>query len=122
VRLECESAQGMSLLEWGTSWGLAAGRAELRRAREPEVGRTFGPVSALLLADHGYAPVNPRLDRPPAPSGGPAERVSDGDQHGLPSPETLAALEGYALLRTDVNGWIHLSTDGERMWVEVERR
>jgi hypothetical protein len=33
----------------------------------------------------------------------------------------LKAVEGYTLLRTDRNGWIQISTDGERMWVEAER-
>jgi len=37
----------------------------------------------------------------------------------LPSPETLEAVEGYTLLRTDLNGWIELTTDGEQMWVQV---
>jgi beta-lactamase superfamily II metal-dependent hydrolase len=41
---------------------------------------------------------------------------------GMPSKETLEAVEGYTLLRTDQNGWIELSTDGEQMWVEVEGR
>jgi beta-lactamase superfamily II metal-dependent hydrolase len=45
-----------------------------------------------------------------------------GDRRGLPGPETLAAVEGYTMLKTDKNGWIELSTDGERMWVQVERR
>ncbi len=36
--------------------------------------------------------------------------------------QTLEALEGYQLLRTDLNGWIEVSTDGERLWVEVERK
>ena len=40
----------------------------------------------------------------------------------LPSLETLQVLEGYTLLRTDENGWIELTTDGEQMWVEVERK
>ncbi|RPI32149.1 MAG: hypothetical protein EHM70_09645 [Chloroflexota bacterium] len=35
--------------------------------------------------------------------------------------EILDALQGYNLLRTDLNGWIHVTTDGEMMWVEVER-
>jgi hypothetical protein len=35
--------------------------------------------------------------------------------------ETLEAIQGYPLLRTDRNGWIHITMDGERMWVEVER-
>jgi hypothetical protein len=34
----------------------------------------------------------------------------------------IEALDGYTLLRTDRNGWIHLTTDGEQMWVEVENR
>ena len=40
---------------------------------------------------------------------------------GLPSPETLEAVKGYTLLRTDRICWIELTTDGEEMWVEVER-
>ena len=47
--------------------------------------------------------------------------VSTADKQGLPSPETLEALQGYTVLRTDRNGWIELTTDGEQMWVEVER-
>jgi beta-lactamase superfamily II metal-dependent hydrolase len=48
--------------------------------------------------------------------------VSAGDREGLPSPETLAEVEGYTLLRKDHNGWIQLSTDGEQRWVEVEQQ
>ncbi|HEX7976619.1 MAG TPA: hypothetical protein VF498_19570 [Anaerolineales bacterium] len=39
----------------------------------------------------------------------------------LPDPAVLDALEGYNLLLTDQNGWIHLITDGEKMWVETEK-
>jgi len=48
--------------------------------------------------------------------------VAAGDREGRPSEETLEAVGGYTLLRTDRNGWIELATDGERMWVEVEKR
>ena len=48
--------------------------------------------------------------------------VSAADEEGLPSPETLELLQGYRVLRTDRNGWIELTTDGENMWVEAERR
>lgn len=44
--------------------------------------------------------------------------VASGDREGRPSPETLEAVRGYTRLRTDHNRWIHLSTDGERIWVE----
>jgi len=35
--------------------------------------------------------------------------------------QVLEAFKGRTLLRNDQNGWIRLSTDGERMWVEVKR-
>jgi beta-lactamase superfamily II metal-dependent hydrolase len=44
------------------------------------------------------------------------------DASGLPSQETLDALEGYAPLRTDLNGWVELTTDGKQVWVEVEEK
>ncbi|MFN2159263.1 MAG: ComEC/Rec2 family competence protein [Anaerolineales bacterium] len=82
----------------------------------------FAPVSALLLSQSGYAPLNtpewiefwkPELVM---------LSVEAGDSDGLPDQETLESTKGYNLLRTDMNGWIHLSTDGEFMWVETERR
>jgi beta-lactamase superfamily II metal-dependent hydrolase len=48
--------------------------------------------------------------------------VAAGDRRNLPDVEVMDAVQGYSLLRTDQNGWIELSTDGERMWVEAERR
>lgn len=75
------------------------------------------PVSALLLAESGYGPLNPR---------GWIERlaprlillsVEKGNGDGLPSDETLKNTAGYPLLRTDINGWIEVATDGRRMWV-----
>jgi hypothetical protein len=45
-----------------------------------------------------------------------------GDDDSLPYAETLQAVEDYQLLLTDQNGWIELSTDGERLWVEAEKK
>ena len=82
---------------------------------------TLVPLSVLLLADSGYAPLNspdwiarlsPQLT---------ILSVSAADPNGLPDPETLAAVKDYPLLRTDRSGWIHVTTDGARMWVETER-
>jgi len=39
-----------------------------------------------------------------------------------PGEEILQAIQGYTLLQTDRNGWIELTTDGEQIWLEVERR
>jgi beta-lactamase superfamily II metal-dependent hydrolase len=47
--------------------------------------------------------------------------VSAADENGLPDGEVLKTLKDYALLRTDQNGWIDVSTNGTQMWVNVER-
>jgi competence protein ComEC len=42
---------------------------------------------------------------------------------GLSLPEALeTALEGTQTLRAGQSGWIHLSTDGKRLWVETEKK
>ena len=80
------------------------------------------PLSALMLAESGYFPLNPpqtvwalyprllllsvRLD----------------DPHGRPSLELLQALGGMNLLRTDICGALSIITDGKRMWAHSERR
>ena len=48
--------------------------------------------------------------------------VATGDNEGRPSAETLEAIHGYTMLRTDCDGWIEFGMYGEQMWVEVERR
>jgi hypothetical protein len=44
-----------------------------------------------------------------------------GDRLGFPDAEVLETQQGNGSLRIDRNGWIELTTDGEQMWVEVER-
>ncbi len=39
-----------------------------------------------------------------------------------PSPESLQALRGYTVLRTNQNGWVEVTTDGKQMWVNVEKK
>jgi len=75
-----------------------------------------------LLGDSGYAPSNPPEWIDKLQPRVVLLSVSAADKEGLPSPETLELLQGYTVLRTDRNGWIELSTDGEQMWVNVERK
>ncbi|MGA7195225.1 MAG: ComEC/Rec2 family competence protein [Anaerolineales bacterium] len=84
-------------------------------------GKTVGPVTVLLLSQSGYAPLtppewiqnlNPRLV---------VLSVAAGDQSGLPDQDTLDALNGYSLLRTDRNGWIEVTTDGQQMWTVTQK-
>ncbi len=77
------------------------------------------PLTALLLADGGYAPLNP-------PDWVASLRprllllsVRAADPHGRPSLELLQALRGFPLLRTDRCGCITLTTDGSRLWVQT---
>jgi competence protein ComEC len=82
----------------------------------------LAPLSALLLGDSGYAPLNPPELIAHLQPQVVLLSVVAGNNQGLPSSETLQAVQGYNLLRTDRNGWIELTTDGDQMWVEVERR
>jgi competence protein ComEC len=88
---------------------------------ELEYGNAIGPVDVLLLADSGFFAttnvdwvqnLSPQLT---------VLSVAAGDPDGLPSPDTLEAVGGYTLLRTDRSGWIKVSTDGTTMRVEAER-
>jgi len=88
---------------------------------ELQANPTLTPVTALLLAESGYTPVNPAEWIDGLRLQVVLLSVGADDPDSLPSQDTLALLEGYTLLRTDRNGWIELTTDGKRMWVEVKR-
>jgi competence protein ComEC len=85
-------------------------------------GRAIGQLSALLLPASGYAPLNhtgwPQTFKPQIV----LLSVSPKDNRGLPEQETLAYWREFPLYRTDHNGWIEIETDGEKMWVQVERK
>ena len=110
------------LLEWDRFRMLLPLGANLDDLEALGYGDVIGNVSALLLADSGYAPINPPEWIANLQPQVVLLSVSAADKEGLPSPETLELLQGYTVLRTDRNGWIELVTDGEQMWVEVEKR
>jgi competence protein ComEC len=83
---------------------------------------TMRNLSTVVLAESGYAPLNPPGFLSYLNPQLALLSVATADRSGLPSPETIQALGGYNLLRTDLNGWIEILTDGEQMWVEVERK
>ncbi len=84
--------------------------------------KSIEPVTTVLLADGGNTAVNPPEWLNQLQPRLAMISLDAGNRRGLPSPEVLEALQGTTLLRTDLNGWIELTSDGERMWVEVERR
>jgi competence protein ComEC len=77
----------------------------------------LGRMSAVLLTDGGYAPLNPAGLLQTYQPQVFLLSVAPGERRGLPDAEVLNALEGYTLLRTDQDGWIELATDGWQMWV-----
>jgi competence protein ComEC len=110
------------LLEWDDFRMLLPMGMDFKTMEKLSNNLAMRNISAVLLAESGYAPLNPQelisfLNPQLA-----VLSVAAGDKTGLPSPETLEALEGYNLLRTDQNGWIEIRTDGQQMWVEVEMK
>ena len=87
-----------------------------------EYGNTIGHITVLSLAQSGYAQLTPidliqNLDPQLT-----VLSVAAGDPDGLPDASTLDALAGRSLLRTDLNGWIEVKTDGKQMWIRVEKK
>jgi competence protein ComEC len=83
--------------------------------------RELSQVTGVLLPDGGNAAVNPPEWLSQLQPQIVVISVDAGNLKGFPSEETLQSLEGITILRTDLHGWIHLETDGEGLWVEVER-
>jgi competence protein ComEC len=110
------------LLEWKNFRVLLPVGMGFEEMEALENGRRVGRVSALLLADSGFAPLNTQEWIANLRPQVVLLSVSPKDATGLPSPEALKVVEGYTVLRTDRNGWIELTTDGEQMWVEVEKK
>ena len=84
-------------------------------------GRDIGKLSVLLLADNGFQTSNPSVWIDNLHPQLALLSVGIKNSQGLPNRGLLDRLEGYSLLRTDQHGTIHLSTDGEKLWIRVER-
>jgi competence protein ComEC len=124
ARLEVLQVTGRGsvlLLEWGGFRALLPSGQDLVSLESAATVPSLAPLSVLMLADSGLAAFNPPgwiASLHPLLT---VLSVSPADPDGLPDAQTLAALQGTTLLRTDRSGWIHISTDGTRMWVETER-
>jgi competence protein ComEC len=88
---------------------------------ELRYGENIGSVSVFSLADSGYAASNPEALIVNLNPELIVLSVDAADINGMPDGETLEIVKDYALLRTDINGWIEISTNGSQMWVNVER-
>ena len=110
------------LVSWNNFHALLPIGANLDTLKNLGEGVGIGPLDVLSLSQSGYAPLapadwiqnlNPRLA---------VISVGAADINNRPDKTTLEALGGRSILRTDRNGWIDVSTDGNQMWVNVERK
>jgi competence protein ComEC len=120
--LNVNSRGAVLLLEWNEFRALLPVGLNFSAQEELKLGEDINRTSLLLIADSGYSPINPPewiANLNPQLIVLP---VAAGDPDGLPHTETIKAVEDYPLLRTDYNGWIEITTDGNNMWVEVEKQ
>jgi len=109
------------LIEWQSFRALLPIGMSFEALDELQEGASIGPVSVLSLADSGYAASNPPEWITNLNPELVVLSVDAADQNGMPDRDVLESVKDYALLRTDQNGWIEITTNGEQMWVNVER-
>jgi hypothetical protein len=110
------------LVEWKNFRTLLPIGMSFEALDELRNGADVGPVSVLSLADAGYAASNPPEWIANLNPELVVLSVSAADENGMPNSAVLESIKDYQLLRTDENGWVEITTDGDRMWVNVERK
>ncbi len=109
------------LVEHGRARVVLAPAADSGLTGESRISRRLEGVTAALLPDGGSASANPATWLAALSPRLTILSLEAGNRRELPAMETVEALTGSRLLRTDLNGWVRLSTDGERLWVNIER-
>lgn len=123
LKVVFSSARGaVVLVEWDGFRALLPSGLSFEALEALADGAEIGPLTVLLLAASGYAPLNPPEWLASLSPQLAVLSVAAGDASGLPDEAVIEALSGTRLLRTDLNGWIEISTDGQALWVEVEKR
>jgi len=120
--LNVNSRGAVLMLEWNEFRALLPVGMNFSAQEELKYGADIKSTSLLLIADSGYAPINPPEWFASLNPQLIILSVAAGDPDGLPHEGTLEVIEDYPLLRTDYNGWIEVTTDGGEMWVEVEKQ
>jgi competence protein ComEC len=110
------------LIEWENFRALLPIGMSFEALDELRNGTAVGAVNVLLLADAGYAASNPTEWISNLNPELVLLSVDAADENGMPDREVLESVKDFELLRTDQNGWIEITTDGTRMWVNVERK
>ena len=109
------------MLSWGGFRCLLPIGAQPSDLAVPAVQQAAREASVILLPGSGEADLNPADWLSSLSLNTAVISVDALNRYGRPSQETLAALQGTQVLRTDTHGWVEFTTDGDRVWVEVER-
>ncbi len=109
------------LVTWGEFRALLPVGLNYDSLEALDYGEKIGPVDVLLLADSGYAPLNRRDWIGNLQPQVFILSVAADDRSGLPDETVLRLAEDRTLLRTDRQGWIEVTTDGETFSVETEK-
>jgi competence protein ComEC len=120
--LNVSSRGSTILIEWNGFRALLPIGENLDTLTALENGKTVGKVNVLSVAESGYAQLTPSEWIGNLNPDLVVLSVDAGDKNGLPDQSTLDALTDRSLLRTDLNGWIEILTDGKQMWVSAERK
>lgn len=125
ARLEVVSATargGVLLIKWGEFSALLPIGLNFDALEALGYGKDIGAVDVLLLADSGFAALNPPEWISNLQPQVIILSVSAADKAGLPDAGVLETCAGRSLLRTDQNGWIEVTTDGTDLQVMVENK
>ncbi len=123
LRILAVSARGAVLgLEMGNFKALLPIGVNFDSFKELKNGRGLGPVTALLLAESGYAPSNPAEWLVNISPQMVVLSVAADDKDGLPAEDVISSFDKYNLLRTDKLGWIDLASNGQQLWMTSEHK
>ena len=109
------------LLTWGGFRCLLPVGGAQDILQSAEMQRLGASMTVVMLADSGAAEANPPDWLAAASPRAVLLSVDALNRSGLPDGETLAAVAGVTVLRTDQHGWVELVTDGNQMWVYTEK-
>ena len=105
------------LINWQNFQALLPLGLDFDQMEDLNYAADIGPMDLLLLADSGYPPLNPPewiSNLSPTVIWVSANAKDSGTQ-------TMIELGDLQAFRTDRNGWLQVITDGQQMWLEVER-
>lgn len=116
------SESGATLvLSWGDFRAVLPVGGAVGLQQDPEMRRWGVGATAVLLASSGATEENPAAWLSTVAPRMSLLSLDPLNRSGWPDPETLVALEGVPMFRTDMHGWVELVSDGEQLWVYTEK-